>query len=66
MIDVALRDRQFSRVLGFLDEQLGDNDVTMIFGDATKGRVYFVSNRQLEGYQRHGEIYVRDAGEPDE
>lgn len=62
MIDIALRERQFAQVLGFLDEQLGDSDVTIVFGDAAGDRAYFVSNRPLHGHQRHGGIYVRDAG----
>ena len=64
MIDIGLRESQFSRVLGFLDEQLGDNDVTIVFGDASEGRVYFVSNRPLHGYQKHDGVYVKDAGRP--
>lgn len=66
MIDVALRDIQFSRVLGFLDEQLGDNDVAIVFGDADSERVYFVSNRPLAGYKMVGGIYVKDDGQPEE
>lgn len=66
----ALREQQFSRVLGFLDEQLGDSDVTIVFGDASDGRVYFVSNRPLTDYQKvdgaRGGIYVKDAGKPEE
>ena len=66
MIDVPLREQQFDRVLGFLDEQLGDSDVTIVFGDAEGDRAYFVSNGQLQGYQKHGGIYVKDAGRPEE
>lgn len=62
MIDIPLRDMQINRVLGFLDEQLGDNDVTIVLGDAADGRVYFVSNRSLNGYQKQGGIYIRGAG----
>ncbi len=64
MIDLELRDMQITRVLGFLDEQLGDNDVTIVFGDAADGLVYFVSNRALPGYQKMSGIYVKDAGKP--
>lgn len=63
MIDIPLRERQFGQVLSFLDEQLGDSDVTVVFGDAAGGHVYFVSNRPLPGYQRHGGVYVKDATE---
>ena len=62
MIDVALRERQFARVLGFLDEQLGDSDVAIILGDASDNQAYFVSNMPLKGYERHGGIYIRNMG----
>lgn len=60
MIDIPLRERQFGQVLGFLDEQLGDNDVTIIFGDAADGRAYLVSNRTLNYGKKFDGLYVKD------
>ena len=59
MIDVALRERQFARVLGFLDEQLGDSDVAIVFGDSDGESVYFVSSRRIDGYEREGTAFVK-------
>ena len=60
VIDVPLRDMQINRVLGFLDEQLGDSDVTIVFADLGNGLGCLYSNRCANGYRQSGNIYFKE------
>jgi len=52
------------RVKAFLLDNLGDDQVTIVYGDTTNGNVYFYSTSPMEGYISIDDVYVRNAGSP--
>jgi len=56
---------RIGRVVNFIEGQLSDTDIAMVYGDSD-GTVHFYSTKPFDGYRKIGDVYVRDVGTPNQ